>query len=327
MSLDSELSKIVSSFEDATVSNPKDINNEEEMYRCKHCNKLSLCEGDGQQYCSECGIVDDDIYDSGCEWRYFPNGGVDPSRCGMPNSELLPNASMSTVISGNGRNSLWNRLQHWSSIGYKERGLYRTFMMVDHKCYGMPKSIIAKTKSNIKKITQYMEEDKKIARAGNRDGLIAACLYNACKQLNAPRRTKEIADILGIDCKNISNGIKTYAEIVNRNKIILETPSTTALDFVEPFCSKLRFPEKLTEKVKKVVKYMLVNGIATDHASESQTAGCIWYVVKNYEYQKDMPKSQISKFLKVSEVTISRCYKKLLNHIEENKKLKEKKSK
>jgi len=328
MSIDSEtFSKLISSFKELPVKEELDENiiDEEELYRCKHCNKVALKEDDGYRFCNECALVVDNVIDMGCEWRYYFNG-VDPSRCGMPESDLLPNASRSTVISGRGPPALYKRLHNWSAMDHKERGLYKVFVYIEQKCYhyNIPKVIVAKTNSNFKKITQYMEEGKKIARAGNRDGLIGACLYNACKELNCPRRTKEIAEILSIDSKNVSVGIKAYAEIVNRKKITLNTPSTTALVFVEPFCSKLRFPENITKKVKKVVVYMLGNGIASDHASESQTAGCIWYVVKKYDLQKVIPKSQISKFLKVSEVTISRCYKKLLNHIEEKEKEKQK---
>lgn len=323
MSLDKEsFSKLISSFnKDILEEKEKDeeLINEEEALRCMHCNEVALTDEDGYTVCNSCGIVIEEILDKGCEWRYYFNG-VDPSRCGMPESDLLPNASRSTVISGRGPPALYKKLHNWCAMDHKERALYSVIRKIKEKCYcKIPEAIIAKTNSNFKKITQYMEEGKKIARAGNRAGIVGACLYNACKELKCPRRTKEIAEILDIDSKNISIGIKVYAEIVNRKKIVLETPSTIASDFVEPFCSKLRFPDKLTNKVKKVVKYMLANGIATDHASESQTAGCIWYVVKKYEYQKVIPKSQISKFLKVSEVTISRCYKKLLNHIEENK--------
>ena len=47
----------------------------------------------------------------------------------------------------------------------------------------------------LKKSLNIWKKKKRLYRAGNRDGLIAACLYNACKQLNAPRITKEIEDI------------------------------------------------------------------------------------------------------------------------------------
>ena len=51
---------------------------------------------------------------------------------------------------------------------------------------------------------------------------------------------------------------------------------------------------------------MLVNGI--DVQTQNKLMNCYQVCSQmNYEYQKDMPKSQISKFLKVSEVTISRC--------------------
>ena len=141
MSKDTDIfSKLISSFEELPIIKEDEIKKdeniieEEELYRCKHCNEIALKEDDGYRFCNECGLVVDNVIDMGCEWRYYFNG-IDPSRCGMPESDLLPNASRSTVISGRGPPALYKRLHNWSAMDHKERGLYKVFVNIEQRCY------------------------------------------------------------------------------------------------------------------------------------------------------------------------------------------------
>ena len=73
--------------------------NEEEV--CLECNSLDVVHIDGFITCKSCGNQMTSIIDNSQEWRYygqFDNRSNDPSRCGMPVNELMPNASMGSVI-------------------------------------------------------------------------------------------------------------------------------------------------------------------------------------------------------------------------------------
>ena len=46
----------------------------------------------------------------------------------------------------------------------------------------------------------------KISRGSNRKGIIAACVFYACKECNVPRSSKEIANMFDIDITVMTKG-------------------------------------------------------------------------------------------------------------------------
>ena len=57
--------------------------------------------------------------------------------------------------------------------------------------------------------------DIKIHRGSNRNGIIAACVREACMLQGSPRSTKEIADIFKIKITHMTRGCKKFQEIMN----------------------------------------------------------------------------------------------------------------
>lgn len=326
--MNTEVKELIDSF---NLNNPKlELMKDEDeidimlasMY-CNICKTHTIETIDGYLTCTNCGRVKfDKIIDHSYEWRYYhheDSRGADPSRCGMPTSTLVPNSSLSTVIGG--KNSYITRLQGYLSTDHKERDLIKVCSDIENKClrYGTSKAIINKAQFYFKDIKDLMDEFDDIKRSNNRDGLIGACLYNAYKNFGCPKRTRDIALIMGINEKYITNGIKIFGEIFDKKKITIKTRSSNAMDFVASFCSKLDLNERLTDLVRKIVKKMIKYKVAMDHASESQTAGALWYVIKKCGYEKSRPKSIIAERVNVSEVTISRAYDKI-RMVDEGKK-------
>ena len=60
--------------------------------------------------------------------------------------------------------------------------------------------------------------ETRISRGSNRKGIIASCIYKACKIKNVPRSAKEIADIFQLSVTNMTKGCKKFDEIMNLNK-------------------------------------------------------------------------------------------------------------
>ena len=76
------------------------------------------------------------------------------------------------------------KYQEWSSMPYKERSTYKVFNIISDICKksNLPKIIETEAKSLYKIIS-----DTKISRGNNRKGIIASCIYFACKTCNVPR--------------------------------------------------------------------------------------------------------------------------------------------
>ena len=154
---------------------------------------------------------------------------------------------------------------------------------------------------------------QKISRGSNRKGIIAACVYFACKECEVPRTPKEIASMFTIDITVMTKGIKKCQEIVFMNKKnknrLAKSISINPNDFIERFCNKLEIDEVEVDFIQRICKQAIDQNIISENTPPSIAAGCIFYYIKNKE--KTISKKDISEICKISEVTINKCTKKL----------------
>ena len=176
--------------------------------------------------CSKCFKIISNIL-STPEWRYYGADDTksgDPTRCGMPMNVLLPDSSVgSIVLNQYSKDKNMNQIkkyQEWSSMTYKERSTYKVYNIITDICkkYDFPKVIEIEAKSLYKIISE-----TKISRGNNRKGIIASCIYFACKTCNVPRSQKEIAQIFNLKIPVMTKGCKLFQEIIhmsnNKNRI------------------------------------------------------------------------------------------------------------
>lgn len=272
----------------------------------------------GTIVCSVCMNLISNII-SGPEWRYY--GASDskqsnPTRCGMPINQLLPQSSAGTSISYRGGGHEMHRVrrfQQWNGIPYKERSLLKVFQEISEKCKkaDIPEIIIKEANSLYSIISA-----TKISRGSNRKGIIAACVYFACKDSNVPRSVNEIADIFSIKNTVLTKGCKQFKEIIQMNKLnverINESSSIKIDDFIERFCSKLHLQALDTEVIKMISLKSQELSLVNENTPPSMAAGCIYLYIKVNGL--DISKTDISDVCKISEVTINKCYKKLDIH-------------
>tara|TARA_B100002051_G_C16729133_1_gene637143 strand:+ start:161 stop:1111 length:951 start_codon:yes stop_codon:yes gene_type:complete len=265
--------------------------------------------------CKACNEVISNI-SANPEWRYYGNNdskSSDPTRCGMPVNSLLPESSVGSSVSYGNNDKTMNqirRLQGWNGMPYKERSLYKVFLEIQEICKAnnIPTIIINEAKSlySIISVT-------KISRGSNRKGIIAACVYFACKECEVPRTPKEIASMFTIDITVMTKGIKKCQEIVFMNKKnknrLAKSISINPNDFIERFCNKLKIDEVEVDFIQRICKQAIDQNIISENTPPSIAAGCIFYYIKNKE--KTISKKDISEICKISEVTINKCTKKL----------------
>ena len=192
---------------------------------CRICKTVSLINQKGQLICTKCGNIQGYNIDNGAEWRYYgaeDSKGSDPNRCGMPTNSLLPEFSLGSVIPFKSNES-WDmrkirNYNIWIGSCYREKSLYNVFetMTIIAKSKGIPACIIEDAKYKYKIISE-----AKISRGENRKGIIASCIYEACKENNSTRSTKEIAEIFQIESTSMTKGFKKYNEIMLTIDIVL----------------------------------------------------------------------------------------------------------
>ena len=278
---------------------------------CEFCNSSDIILEEGNFFCKSCSCITNRFIDANAEWRYYgaeDSKSSDPTRCGMPTNSLLPESSLGSVISNKMNESYDMRLirkyHMWNSMTYKERTLYNVFdnITTNASNSGISNSIIEEAKMLYKKISE-----SKITRGDNRSGLIASSIYMSCKTNKVPRSTKEIAKIFNIKITTMTRGCKKFQDIMKMN---LE--STKAEDFIQRFSSKLSLTMEIRELCKHIVRKADELNIVSENTPPSVAAGSIYLCIMLC----DLPinKKDLSTACGISQVTLTKCYKKLYNN-------------
>tara|TARA_B100000575_G_C23065356_1_gene613417 strand:+ start:192 stop:1139 length:948 start_codon:yes stop_codon:yes gene_type:complete len=287
---------------------------QEKKVKKENCcdNHLNFISNNGIIICKICNNSVNNIIDSP-EWRYYGNEDSksnNPTRCGMPTNVLLPNSSVGTSINSNGKHNKVVLYQQWNSMPYKERSKYKVFNEITTTCEknNLP-PIISNTANSLYSIIS----ETKISRGNNRKGIIAACIFNACKECNVPRSIKELAEIFNITPKILTKGCKNYTEIIRMNKINVDrnqnTKSTTLTDFIERFCHNLIINPDDIQKILLISELCNKHHLIYDNTPPAMATGCIYLFIKLNNLK--INKKDVSEKCKISEVTINKCYKKL----------------
>lgn len=275
---------------------------------CIYCKSNDIILEDGNFFCKSCSSITNRFIDANAEWRYYgaeDSKSSDPTRCGMPVNDLLPDSSLGSVISNKMNESYDMRLirkyHMWNSMTYKERTLYNIFdnITVNASNNGISNSIIEEAKMFYKKVSE-----SKITRGDNRSGLIASSIYMSCKSNKVPRSTKEIARIFNIKITTMTKGCKKFQDIMKMN---LE--STRPEDFIQRFSSKLNLDIEIRELCKHIVKKADELNLVCENTPPSIAAGSIYLCIMLCDI--NISKKDLSIACGISQVTLTKCYKKL----------------
>lgn len=286
---------------------------------CNVCKSDVEYNEDGFMTCKNtaCGKIHKDMTNKNAEWRYFggdDNGG-DQTRCGMPINPLLRESSFGCkVLNGKYSQEMRKIRQYteWQSMPYKEKSLYDEFQHISTLASnsGLPKIIIDGALLYYKKISGH-----KTYRGLNRDGIIAASVYIACRINAYPRTAHEIALIFYLDNASATKGCKNAISIINELEADMEQNEKTILcmtkpsSFIPRFCSKLQMPTELAKLCEFIAIRVEKNNMIPENTPNSIAAGIVFFII--YHCNISISKTSVSKVSEVSEVTINKCYKKL----------------
>ncbi len=302
--------------------NKKDWELQNNIEFCSNCGeKVELKVSSGIHICPECGAENGTNLSDMPDWRHFSSedsrGSKDPTRCGMPTNPLLKGPCVGSVIAGKSYDN-WRRLHVWHQLGYKDRAFLNICEEIKAKVIngGLPPIIGEEACYLFRFICQ-----ERISRGKMLQSLKACSVYQACKLKNCMRSEKEIAELWGMDKKILTKGIKKYDELFEmKNKRILpgelgfniklNTDSSHPSDFIPRFCSKLGISDTIKSIILNVSEKAIDMEIVSENTPPSIAVGCIFLVSENYKLQ--ISKKDIHNATDVSEVTISKTYKKLV---------------
>ena len=249
-----------------------------------NCGGVKVFTKEGMPVCSSCGVIQEHYIDDGPEWTsgVTEDGPVkDASRCGNPNPnpELFSDAwGKGTVIStkntSNYENKRMAKINFHQSMNHTDRSLFHAYRDIDEACHTLPENVLKDAKMMYRKFNV-----EKLTRGAVRLGIKANCVLYACRLSNIPRTTKEIADMFGIQSKDISRTTQMFKDTLlgNTKKNYVTKPFNVMQRLLNSFevtreqrlecnkmCSKLEdcadLMSKTPNSVASVIIYIVMDG-------------------------------------------------------------------
>lgn len=303
--------------EDSTPKS-EDIASEYKVISCSDCKLPAITHGCDIWECPKCGSMLEQLLDTSAEWKMYQNGTKsDMIRCSTVINQLLPQSSKATIIMGSSSNAAQRRTQKvhsWSAMTYKERCLNNIFQDITLR------SLNGCILGNVTKLAhEYYKIISELytARGPLRKGLIASCLFMACKKQGVPRTCQEIAEIFQISDKWVTRGNKKFTELWNQagKEHISYKDDRQAMDYLARFCSKLsEFDGRLLRVSRMVSSFCIENGLLSQNTPVSVAASAIYMSTILLDMEAKITKADIATIAKTSQVTIGKCYKEIIKN-------------
>ncbi len=284
-----------------------------EKKKCINCNEEDFLIMDSDMIvCTFCGVENDSIIDYQAEWRYYGTEdnkrSADPNRCGAPTNPIIPDSSLSTVISGKGF-EVFRKLHSWNGLSYKQRSLIAILNKIALKANidNVPQSIIDATMNMYKIISQDY-----IKRGASRESLIAACFFNALRDQGLIRSTEEVAKLFDIKSKKLSKGCNEFTELMftKNREYVKNMKPIESKDLIVRFGTILQIEEAHIQVGVRCAILVDKLGICQENNPKSIAVGIIYLVSQNFNL--GLTKKEIAEQCRTSEVTVSNTYAQML---------------
>ena len=278
---------------------------------CPECkgNTISVQEK-GEIVCSQCGLVVNerilDISHSG-KRAFTKQEKEKRENTGSPISILLPDMGLSTIIDKTSikspdlkRAAKWNSRMTWD----KRNMLIAT---TELKRIGSNLNL----PNHIKKtaIRLYINAfKKKLLRGRSINGMVAACLYFACRESKVPRTLQEILDETSVSAKNIRRCYRTLIRELN-----LKVPSTDPISLIPRYTAELGLDTDVEKSTVQVLKAFISQYSTSGKDPKGLCAGALYLVSKKKD--KRISQKEIANIIGVTEVTLRSRYKELVSKL------------
>ena len=240
--------------------------------KCPSCGnkKIVTDQNTGELFCGKCGIViSDKIIDTSAEWRSFSNeGGADPTRTGAPTSLTMHDRGLSTIIGtvnkdasgkplSTSMKSSIERLRTWDSRSQTNSSADRNLRQALNEMNKL-KDKLSLSDTVIQKSAYIYRKalEKKIVRGRSIQGLVAACLYAACRNTETPRTLQDISNGMNVRKKDIA---RCYRLIFR--ELELKMPVVDPIKGVSRIASIAELGEKTKRKAIEILNQAKDSGL------------------------------------------------------------------
>ncbi|MFX0059891.1 MAG: transcription initiation factor IIB family protein [Candidatus Hodarchaeota archaeon] len=278
---------------------------------CPECEgKTISVQEKGEVVCSSCGLVISerslDISHSG-KRAFTKQEKERRERTGSPISILLPDMGLSTIIDKSSiKNPDLKRAAKWNSrMTWDKRNML--IATTELKRIGSNLNLPDHVKKSA--IRLYIEAfKKKLLRGRSINGMVAACLYFACRDKKIPRTLQEILDETSINAKNVRRCYRTLIREMN-----LKAPSTDPVSLIPRFIAELGLDLDTENTTIKILQSFTSKFSTSGKDPKGLCAGALYLVSKKKE--KRISQKEIANVVGVTEVTLRSRYKDLVSKL------------
>ena len=274
---------------------------------CPECGgQIISIEDTGEVVCSQCGLVlMERSIDFGHSGRraFTTQEKKMRAQTGSPISILHPDIGMSTFIDKkNINNPDLKRAAKWNSrISWEKRNILIATTELKRICSNLDLPEYIKMEA-IKLYKQAFK--RKLLRGRSINGMIAACIYYACRYKGIPRTLQEILDETSVSAKDVRRFYRTLLKEFN-----LKAPSMDPIALVPRFVIELDLNSDIEALTIKILKAYKANIYTSGKDPKGIVAGALYLACKLK--QKNLTQKQIADLLGVTEVTLRSRYKEL----------------
>ena len=302
--------------------------------KCPNCNSQDFVEDFSQGFIvCLCGQVICNLFDYRTETKLDDDGKIDNVRCNKITNPLLPSSSLGTRLPYNIRGNL-QKLQNWSAMPYRERSLHKDFTKINDCC---EKINLKKNIQDDANIFYYNVKSSKyeigpnigkfiITRGKNNKSIQAGSIVESCRKNKVPFNAKDICTYYNITIKELNNGVKMVKYFLKNTNISTNFNDISSGLYIKKYCEKYNIKEEYMNEAIKISQNINKLNIATEHNQFSIAATSVLIMAENNNIT-NMTKKKLRMMFGVSEVTITKTYKKvekikkLLSNDEEIEKL------
>lgn len=298
-----------------------------DVIKCPECNNEEIVTDihRGESTCSRCGIViESKIIDSGAEWRAFNQDERERrSRVGSPNSVLIHDKGLSTIIGYENRDIFGNklsatrraqiyRLRKWqirarvhSSV---DRNLAFAMSELDRLSsqLGLPRSVKETAAVIYRKAI-----DSRLVRGRSIEAMIAATVYAGARVRRVPRTLDEIANESRISRKELG---RCYRLLIR--KLGLSIPLASPVDYLVRFGTELGLSGSCQRDAAYILSTAKENGLTAGKDPTGLAAAAIY--ISGIIKSERRTQRAIAETARVTEVTVRNRYKELVRELEIN---------
>ncbi len=293
----------------------------EELSSCPECNSKNLNKDAfrAEVVCRDCGLViDEDLLDYGPDWRAFDAEQKNRrAHTGAPSTPLLSDKGLTTTIGWKDKDSYGHvipsknraqiyRLRKWQRrirAGKNiQRNLSQALITLNQISSSMtlPRDIRETSAVLYRKVLE-----KDLVRGRSIQGVAAATIYAACRQLKIPRSLDEIAEASAISRKEIG---RNYLCISRGLKLKVQPASPT--DYISRFSTELKLSGKTQRKALEILRMAEEKKILNGRAPIGVAAAVIY--ISSVLSGERRSQKQVANVSSVTEVTIRNRYKELI---------------